>query len=174
MFTCIYQTAKKLVAVNLRTALVTAGWLSLFVTLLATITRDETEEILSRLIEAALHVATWLIVITGSLASICLQGNVLWATWRTIYAILRSETRLRWIVSGGLLVVGLLSAGTFSIIVTKATVTVAWLDMGTPFGKLFMFKALVRGFQSVFSGNTIFSVKCTVVHSTFLQRHAAI
>ena len=55
-------------------------------------------------------------------------------------------------VAVGLLVAGLLSAGTFSIIVTKATVTVDQLEMGAVLNILVELKAVILRFESVFSG----------------------
>eukprot|EP00731_Ephydatia_muelleri_P027153 Em0019g26a len=54
-------------------------------------------------------------------------------------------------VAVGLLVAGLLSAGTFSIIVTKATVTVDQLEMGAVLNILVELKAVILRFESVFS-----------------------
>ncbi|KAL5463763.1 hypothetical protein EMCRGX_G032694 [Ephydatia muelleri] len=98
-----------------------------------------------RLVEALLHVATWLIVITSSSACIWLQANLLWHTKLG----LRSPSY--WMVAVGLLVAGLLSAGTFSIIVTKATVTVDQLEMGAVLNILVELKAVILRFESVFS-----------------------
>ena len=155
MRTCLYQTVRKLLVGNRRAALFSAGWMLFVISLLATLLRNhDIYQSLAlpvlvaefRLVEAVLHVATWLIVITSSSACICLQANLLWHTKLG----LRSPSY--WMVAVGLLVAGLLSAGTFSIIVTKATVTVDQLEMGAVFNFLFELKAVIRGLQSVFSG----------------------
>lgn len=153
--TRLYQTVRSLLIANRRTALVCGGWLLLVASLLATLFwNHDTLQSLAlpalvaefRLAEALLHVATWPVVITSSSACICLQAHLL---WHTKFGSLRSSRC--WTASVVLLIVGLLSAGTFSVIVTKATVTVDQLEMGTVFNVLFEFQAVIRGCQSVFS-----------------------
>ena len=158
--TCLYQTAKQLFVANLRTALIAVGWLLLVARLLAILARDigVTDQIIQlympsaisdlRFVEAPLHAATWLIVTTGSFACICLQAQLL---WRTRWVIMRSWTRLCWLEFVVLLVAGLLSAGTFSFIVTKASGSVDQLEMGTTLKTPFYLTAVIRSTQSVFS-----------------------
>eukprot|EP00731_Ephydatia_muelleri_P027156 Em0019g29a len=71
--------------------------------------------------------------------------------WHTRLVVVRSWTRLRWLEIAVLFFAGLLSAGTFSFIVTKASGSVDQLEMGSTLKTPFYLTAGIRSAQSVFS-----------------------
>ena len=159
----IRETVAFLLVLTLRNGLIAAGEIFLLIRLLAIVLRDVvgTERVLTlfeplhmsadigQFLEGPLHALSWLTITTTSFVCLCLQTTVLWQTRRKIFQLC---TRLRLLLFVCLLLAGILSASTLSIITEKANDTVKQFERGVWFTLLFDVTAIMRLIQSIVSG----------------------